>query len=118
MDNFLNKKIIFQFYPEMYPNRKGSMAAFSFRLLLAELPSYLGQPKIAMDKLTELSLISSEVINYRCTAKRNSSHSFPFIAQIKDFYGTEQIESFEFWQQRENRVNHSLVNCALMVTSI
>lgn len=45
----------------MYPNRKGSMASFSFRLLLAELPSYLGQPKIAMDKLTELSLISSEV---------------------------------------------------------
>lgn len=55
------KKLFFQFYPEMYPNRRGSMASFSFRLLLAELPSYLGQPKTAMDKLTELSLISSEV---------------------------------------------------------
>ncbi|KAG4079376.1 hypothetical protein HA402_008068 [Bradysia odoriphaga] len=84
--------IYFEFYPEMYPNRKGSMASFSFRLLLAELPSYLGQPKIAIDKLTELSLISAE---------------------IKDFYGKEQLESFEFWQQRENRVIHSLVNCAL-----
>lgn len=57
------RKLFFQFYPEMYPNRKGSMASFSFRLLLAELPTYLGQPKTAMDKLTELSLISSEV-NY------------------------------------------------------
>lgn len=37
------------------------MASFSFRLLLAELPAYLGQPKAAMDKLTEMSLISSEV---------------------------------------------------------
>ncbi len=53
--------MFFQFYPEMYPNRKGSMASFSFRLLLAELPSYLGHPKTAIDKLTELSLISSEV---------------------------------------------------------
>lgn len=45
----------------MYPNRKGSMACFSFRLLLAELPAYMGQPKVAIDKLTELALISSEV---------------------------------------------------------
>lgn len=55
------EKKSFQFYPEMYPNRKGSMASFSFRLLLAELPSYLGQPKLAIDKLTEISLISAEV---------------------------------------------------------
>ncbi|KAJ6647701.1 Trafficking protein particle complex subunit 12 [Pseudolycoriella hygida] len=86
--------VYFEFYPEMYPNRKGSMASFSFRLLLAELPSHLGQPKLAIDKLTEMSLISSE---------------------IKNYYGSEQANAFEFWQQRECRVNHSLVNCALMM---
>lgn len=49
----------------MYNKRKGSMAAFSFRLLLAELPTYLGAPKVSMDKLTELVAICAEVRSCR-----------------------------------------------------
>lgn len=45
----------------MYNGRKGSMAPFSLRLLLAELPLYLGQPKVALDRLTDVYLICSKV---------------------------------------------------------
>ncbi|GBP97519.1 Trafficking protein particle complex subunit 12, partial [Eumeta japonica] len=38
----LNKPDVFyEFYPEMYPNKCGSIACFSFRLLIAEMPIYL-----------------------------------------------------------------------------
>lgn len=46
----------------MYPGRKGSMAPFSLRLLLAELPLYLGQAKVALDRLTDIYLICSKVM--------------------------------------------------------
>ena len=32
-----------QYYPDLYPGRRGSLAPWSLRLLLAELPSHAGQ---------------------------------------------------------------------------
>lgn len=86
--------IYFDYYPEMYAGRKGSMASFSFRLLLAELPLYMGSFKLAMDRLSDLIEV--------CT-------------QIMEYFGREpgQSEAHLFWQRRENRVLHSLINCAL-----
>lgn len=78
----------------MYNKRKGSMASFSFRLLLAELPTSLGQPKQSMDRLTDLVTICTE---------------------IKSFYGPEQKDEYDFWHGREIRVLHSLINCTLLV---
>lgn len=45
----------------MYSGRKGSMASFSFRLLLAELPNYLGSSTVSMDRLTDLAERCAEV---------------------------------------------------------
>ena len=46
--------LYFQFYPEMYPMRRGSMVPFAFRLLVAELPQYLGKYHDALDRLYAL----------------------------------------------------------------
>lgn len=43
--------VFYQFYPEMYGGRPGSIASFSFRLLLAELPMHCSKPKDALTKL-------------------------------------------------------------------
>lgn len=90
-----------QFYPEMYGKRKGSMACFSFRLLLAELPINLGDPKTAMDRLTDLAAICTEIRNYYAAAAAASKQS-----------------AEQFWARRETRVLHSLVNCTLLVNAI
>lgn len=88
--------IFYECYPEMYDGRKGSMACFSFRLLLAELPIYTNSLKIAMDRLTDLAGICTEIKEYF----------------MED---STKIEEFNFWEKREIRVLHSLVNCALLM---
>ncbi|XP_055383795.1 trafficking protein particle complex subunit 12 [Condylostylus longicornis] len=88
--------IFFEYYPDMYDGKKGSMACFSFRVLLAEVPIYTGSPKVAIDNLTELASICNE---------------------IKNYYGKndKQNINYEFWRRRENRVLHSIINCAVMM---
>lgn len=79
----------------MYGGRKGSMVSFSFRLLLAKLPSYLGLLKSSLDRLTEMSITCYE---------------------IREHFSQQQNEAAtEFWLRREQVVLCSLINCALSV---
>ncbi|KAI5077269.1 hypothetical protein GOP47_0007093 [Adiantum capillus-veneris] len=41
-------------YPELYPHRTGSMVPFVLRWLHAELPYYLNEPAVAMERLYSL----------------------------------------------------------------
>ncbi|XP_037908768.1 trafficking protein particle complex subunit 12 [Hermetia illucens] len=85
--------VYYDFYHEMYGGKKGSMACFSFRLLLAEIPMYTGSPKTAMDRLSELSALCNE---------------------IKNHFKSDQ-PSYEFWRKREVRVLHSIINCGILM---
>ncbi|KAH8300420.1 hypothetical protein KR018_004566 [Drosophila ironensis] len=87
--------VFYDFYPEMYNGKSGSIACFSFRLLLAELPIYMGKPHIALDRLSELHVTSREIREHY-TGQRNKPAE-------------------EFWQKRCERVLHSIINCGLMM---
>lgn len=81
----------------MHDGRIGSMAPFSFRLLIAKLPAYLGSLKMALDRLTEMSIICNE---------------------IKDHYANAGYKiAGEFWETREHVVVCSLINCAVSVST-
>ncbi|XP_039488060.1 trafficking protein particle complex subunit 12 [Drosophila santomea] len=87
--------VFYDFYPEMYNGKSGSIACFSFRLLLAELPIYLGKPHVALDRLSELHVTTREIKEHYTNLRNNTAD--------------------EFWQRRCERVLHSIINCGLMM---
>uniref|UniRef100_A0A1S4H6V5 Uncharacterized protein n=1 Tax=Anopheles gambiae TaxID=7165 RepID=A0A1S4H6V5_ANOGA len=100
-----NPDVFYEFYhPDMHADRKGSMAPFSFRLLLAELPVYLGAPRVALDRLTDLLAVVHQI---RCYFERTAGLPNGAVPHAQ--------EAFGFWTARETRVLHSIVNCALAV---
>lgn len=91
--------VFYEFYPEMYDGRKGSMASFSFRLLLAELPMYTpGQEKVALDNLADVSAICKQVVLH--------------MDQRKD---TVDVGAAAFWKRRYARSLQSIINCSLLM---
>lgn len=90
-----NQDIFYDFTePQEFKSKKGSLASFSFRLLLAaELPIKLGQPKEALHNLTSMLSITRK---------------------IKDFFYTlEKKEESEFWKEREVKILCSIATCSL-----
>lgn len=98
--------MFYQYYPDTYPDRRGSMAPFSFRVLLAELPQYLGKPHDALDKLYALLATVKQIIaNLENGQYEDGSGGKPSQDEIKD--------SLALWKQRQLRVMYSLANCAV-----
>lgn len=86
--------VYYDFYPEMYNGRKGSMASFSFRLLLAELPLYTaGQERTALDSLSNIGAVCKQIMDH--------------LSLKEDTVGAL------FWKRRYARSLQSMVNCAL-----
>lgn len=92
-----NPDVFFDFNSQV--NKKsGSIASFSFRLLLAELPIHLDAPKVALENLIDMLDITRK---------------------IKGFYADQGKETeAEFWKLREIKVLSSLINCSVHVIII
>lgn len=96
----------FTFYPELYGTRPGSMASFSFRLLLAEIPQYCGKSKQALDNLFKiLSTVNQIITNF--IAGYNGDGS-----RVK-INASEQEDAIRLWKGRRSRVLISITNCAV-----
>ncbi|XP_068142086.1 trafficking protein particle complex subunit 12 [Drosophila tropicalis] len=87
--------VFFEHYPEMYNGKTGSIASFSFRLLIAQLPTCLGKHHLALDRLSELYVTCKEIREHFITLKNSAAE--------------------EFWLIRGEMVLHSIINCALLV---
>ncbi|CAB3229386.1 unnamed protein product [Arctia plantaginis] len=102
----LNKPDMFyEFYPETYENRSGSLVPFSLRLLVAELPQHVGKPEEALDRLYAIfGAVQTMLANLREGKTEDGTSTV-----------TEQdkVESIRLWAGRETRVLHSIVNCSL-----
>ncbi|KAK7869569.1 hypothetical protein R5R35_003362 [Gryllus longicercus] len=98
--------LYFQFYPELYGGRMGSMVPFSFRLLLAELPQYSTKYQDAFNRLHELlATIRKILANLNAGQCEDGSPA--------ELSANDKNESKKLWNTREIRVLHSIVNCAL-----
>ncbi|XP_064151055.1 trafficking protein particle complex subunit 12 isoform X3 [Loxodonta africana] len=52
--------LYYEYYPHVYPGRRGSMVPFSMRILHAELQQYLGNPQESLDRLHRMKTICSK----------------------------------------------------------
>jgi tetratricopeptide (TPR) repeat protein len=96
----------FIFYPELYGTRPGSMASFAFRLLLAEIPSYYGKPKQALDNLYKLLATVNQIIaNFRAGFNGEGTHT-----KISE---SDQRDAVKLWTARKSRILISVINCAI-----
>jgi trafficking protein particle complex subunit 12 len=90
--------MFYEFYPDMYKEKRGSMVCFSFRLLLADLPQYLNKPKQSIDRLVYMNSITEQIIQH---------------------YESIAFEDAKvFWKNRQRRIFHSIINAGLMVFTL
>uniref|UniRef100_A0A8C5NF64 Trafficking protein particle complex subunit 12 n=1 Tax=Gouania willdenowi TaxID=441366 RepID=A0A8C5NF64_GOUWI len=93
--------LYYEFYPSVYPGRRGSMVPFSMRLLYAELPQYLAKPQEALDRLHILKTVCLTVSNLHTCLWVN----------IKICV----VCSIQLWRSRLSRVMYSMANCLLLM---
>ncbi|ELW62333.1 Tetratricopeptide repeat protein 15 [Tupaia chinensis] len=55
--------LYYEYYPHVYPGRRGSMVPFSMRILHAELPQYLGNPQASLDRLHRVKAVCSKALS-------------------------------------------------------
>ncbi|XP_014215465.1 trafficking protein particle complex subunit 12 [Copidosoma floridanum] len=98
----------FIFYPELYGSRSGSMASFSFRLLLAEIPAHCGKGKRSIDCLYAILYTIIKII-------RNLESGLSEEGGIAKFNLEERANSLQLWKGRKSRTLISIINCALSI---
>uniref|UniRef100_A0A8C8Z161 Trafficking protein particle complex subunit 12 n=1 Tax=Prolemur simus TaxID=1328070 RepID=A0A8C8Z161_PROSS len=92
--------LYYEYYPHVYPGRRGSMVPFSMRILHAELQQYLGNPQESLDRLHRVKTVCSKVR----AATHSSLTGCPCFAA-----------SVQLWRSRLGRVTYSMANCLLLM---
>ncbi|CAH1107199.1 unnamed protein product [Psylliodes chrysocephalus] len=106
--HFDKPDMYFQFYPDMYGGRPGSMASFSFRLLLAELPMHCSKAKESIMRLFNILATIRKILE---NLKRGQCED----GNPMELTENDRSDSMRLWTGREVRVIHSIINCALVV---
>ncbi|XP_074037480.1 trafficking protein particle complex subunit 12 isoform X2 [Leptinotarsa decemlineata] len=100
--------LYYQFYPEMYGGRSGSIASFSFRLLLSELPMHCGKPKESITKLFSMLATVRQIL-------KNLKNGLCEDGNPMELSDSDRSDSLRLWSGRETRIMHSIINCGLVI---
>jgi len=109
----LDKPDVFmQYYPELYGGRRGSLAPWSMRLLLAQLPGLCGKHIDSFNRLFALHFSLKDML-------RNLAKGLAPDGQVWLDATPEEIQSAEScWKDRERQVLSALVNNAIAASDI
>ncbi|KAL1258404.1 hypothetical protein QQF64_011648, partial [Cirrhinus molitorella] len=61
--NLDHPNLYYEYYPTVYPGRRGSMVPFSMRVLHAELPQYLQKPQETLDRLHRIKSVCQKILS-------------------------------------------------------
>uniref|UniRef100_A0A3Q0R697 Trafficking protein particle complex subunit 12 n=1 Tax=Amphilophus citrinellus TaxID=61819 RepID=A0A3Q0R697_AMPCI len=100
--------LYYEYYPNVYPGRKGSMVPFSMRLLHAELPQYLAKPQEALDRLHHLKTVCLTILENLETGSAEDGSMITLTQENRQ-------ASLKLWRSRLSRVMYSMANCLLLM---
>ncbi|XP_078397805.1 trafficking protein particle complex subunit 12 [Cetorhinus maximus] len=100
--------LYYEYYPHVYPGRRGSMIPFSMRVLHAELPQYLGKPQESLDRLHSMKVTCLKVID-------NLENGLAEDGSMISVAPENRQASMQLWRSRLGRVMYSMANCLLMM---
>ena len=107
--------LYYEYYSRMEPNnqdasmtRHGSMVPFGLRLLLAELPQYLGKHHEAIDRLHKLLSIIDKMLK-NLNYKKLENGQIPNSNELNDMEA-----SLHLWRRRKMKVLYTISNCAVL----
>ncbi|XP_028995639.1 trafficking protein particle complex subunit 12 isoform X2 [Betta splendens] len=100
--------LYYEYYPTVYPGRRGSMVPFSMRLLHAELPQYLAKPQEALDRLHNLRTGCLAILE---NLEKGLAEDGSMITLTQE----NRQASLELWRSRLSRVMYSMANCLLLM---
>ncbi|KAM9201071.1 trafficking protein particle complex subunit 12 isoform 1-T1 [Dugong dugon] len=100
--------LYYEYYPHVYPGRRGSMVPFSMRILHAELRQYLGSPQESLDRLHRMKTICSKILT-------NLEQGLAEDGSMSNITQENRKASIQLWRSRLGRVMYSMANCLLMM---
>ncbi|ESP05366.1 hypothetical protein LOTGIDRAFT_102990, partial [Lottia gigantea] len=98
--------LYFEFYPQLYPGRRGSMVSFGLRVLHAELPHYLNRHQESLDKLYYVLAVTSKIVK---NLESGLSEDGAGIELSLD----SRKASLKLWQAREIQVQYKIASVLL-----
>ena len=94
--------LYYEFHPDLYPGKEGTMVPFCFRILAAMLPQYVDRSKEALDKLFCVHGICLQVLRSLLTSLGDSGE------------GDEALQKgIELWKERLLKVLYCIGNTFL-----
>uniref|UniRef100_G3PIW0 Trafficking protein particle complex subunit 12 n=1 Tax=Gasterosteus aculeatus aculeatus TaxID=481459 RepID=G3PIW0_GASAC len=100
--------LYYEYYPTVYPGRRGSVVPFSMRLLHAELPQYMAKPQEALDRLHNLKTVCLAILE-------NLENGLAEDGSMITVTQENRQMSQQLWRSRLNRVMYSMANCLLLM---
>lgn len=104
--DFEKPDLYYEFYPDIYKGKRGTMVPFSFRLLLAELPQYQGNHQVALDNMYNILHVIQKII-------KNVQSGCAEDGSMIELSENRKNASLEIWRKREQRVLYAILNCVL-----
>ncbi|KAK3089070.1 hypothetical protein FSP39_000547 [Pinctada imbricata] len=100
--------LYYEFYPHIYPGRKGSMVPFGMRVLHAELPHYMGRSTEALDRLYYILAVVQKTLS-------NLEKGYSEDGSAVEISDESRKVSTGIWQERERRVLYIIGNTLLAI---